>query len=204
MTVAGSPSTPAARRGRPGYDQQSVLAVAVAAFNRHGYEATSMGMLAEELGISKSAIYHHVPSKGDLLRLALDHALGGLESVLTRPGAMVGAADARLEFVLRGTLAVLAERLPFVTLLLRLRGNTDVEREALERRRTFDREVAALVDAARHEGSIRRDIDPRTTTRLIFGTINSIVEWYRPGGPLTADKLADDVILMVFDGLHRR
>ncbi len=203
MTVA-EPTPPPTRRGRPGYDQQSVLAVAVTAFNRHGYEATSMGMLAEELGISKSAIYHHVPSKGDLLRLALDHALGGLEAVLSAPGAAAGAADTRLEFVLRGTIAVLTERLPFVPLLLRLRGNTEVEREALERRRTFDREVAALVDAARHEGSIRSDIDPRTTTRLIFGTINSIVEWYRPGGPLTAAKLADDVIVMVFDGLHRR
>lgn len=201
--TAVEPASPAIRRGRPGYDQQSVLAVAVAAFNRHGYEATSMGMLAEDLGISKSAIYHHVPSKGDLLRLALDHALGGLEAVLEDEMAGIGAADTRLEFVLRGTIAVLTERLPFVTLLLRLRGNTEIEREALERRRTFDREVAALVDAARHEGSIRRDIDPRTITRLIFGTINSIVEWYRPGGPLTAEKLADGVILMVFDGLHR-
>ncbi|MUK01821.1 TetR family transcriptional regulator [Vibrio cholerae] len=204
MTAAGSAAPPSARRGRPGYDQQAVLTVAVAVFNRYGYEATSMGMLAEELGISKSAIYHHVPSKGELLRLALDHALSGLESVLTRPAATEGASDARLEFVLRGTIAMLTERLPFVTLLLRLRGNTDIEREALERRRAFDREVAALVDAARREGSIRSDIDPRTTTRLIFGTINSIVEWYRPGGPLTADKLADDVILMVFDGLHLR
>lgn len=204
MTAVGPVSAPTARRGRPGYDQQSVLAVAVTAFNRYGYEATSMGMLAEELGISKSAIYHHVPSKGDLLRLALDHALGGLESILEDERAGSGAADARLEFVLRGTIGVLTERLPFVTLLLRLRGNTEIEREALDRRRTFDREVAALVDAARQEGSLRGDIDPRTTTRFIFGTINSIVEWYRPGGPLTAEKLADDIILMVFDGLHCR
>lgn len=195
---------PAARRGRPGYDQQSVLTIAVDVFNRHGYEATSMGVLAEQLGISKSAIYHHVPSKGDLLRLALDHALGGLEAVLTESGATEGKADARLEHVVRGTIAVLTERLPFVTLLLRLRGNTAVEREALERRRSFDRQVSDLVDAARTEGSIRSDLDPRTITRLLFGTINSVVEWYKPGGPLTAEKLADDVVTMVFDGLHRR
>ncbi|NOJ60201.1 TetR family transcriptional regulator [Arthrobacter sp. 260] len=196
-----SPQT-ANRRGRPGYDQQAVLTIAVDVFNRHGYEATSMGVLAENLGISKSAIYHHVPSKGDLLRLALDHALGGLEAVLTDPLATSGKADARLEFVLRGTIAVLIERLPFVTLLLRLRGNTEVERGALERRRAFDHQVAALVDAARTEGSLRSDIDPRTTTRLLFGTINSIVEWYKPGGAVTPDQLADDVITMVFDGLH--
>ena len=199
-----TPPAAAPRRGRPGYDQQTVLNLAVDVFNRHGYEATSMGILAENLGLSKSAIYHHVASKGDLLRLALDHALDGLEAVLDHPQASTGAADARLEFVLRGTIEVLTQRLPFVTLLLRLRGNTEVERSALARRREFDHRVAELVDAARREGSVRSDIDPRTTTRLLFGTINSIVEWYRPDGPLPAQKLADNIITMVFDGLHTR
>jgi AcrR family transcriptional regulator len=191
-----------AKRGRPGYDQQSVLRIAVDVFNRHGYDATSMGILADNLGISKSAIYHHVPSKGDLLKLALDHALGGLEAILEQPEASSGAADARLEFVLRQTVAVLVDRLPFVTLLLRLRGNTGIERDALERRRTFDHKVAALISAARDEGSLRQDIDPRTVTRLLFGMINSIVEWYKPGGPLSPERLANDVITMAFDGLH--
>ncbi|NMR29610.1 TetR/AcrR family transcriptional regulator [Crystallibacter degradans] len=200
MVKTKNPET--ARRGRPGYDQQSVLSVAVTVFNKHGYEATSMGILAENLGISKSAIYHHVPSKGDLLRLALEEALGSLEAILEEPGASAGRADDRLEYVLRRTIDVLTEKLPYVTLLLRLRGNTEVERNALERRREFDHKVAALMDAAREEGSLRSDIDPRTTTRLLFGTINSIVEWYKPGGKLTSQKLADDLISMMFDGLH--
>src|SRR3954470_2292444 len=148
-TVPTSKTSETTRRGRPGYDQQSVLNVAVAVFNKHGYEATSMGILAENLGISKSAIYHHVPSKGDLLRLALEEALGSLEAILDRPEAQTGSADARLEFVVRETISVLVERLPFVTLLLRLRGNTDIERNALERRRTFDHKVAALISDAR-------------------------------------------------------
>jgi AcrR family transcriptional regulator len=190
------------KRGRPGYAQQSVLQIAVEVFNRHGYDATSMGILAENLGISKSAIYHHVPSKGDLLKLALEQALGGLEAILEQPQAQSGTAEARLEFVLRETISVLVERLPFVTLLLRLRGNTDIERDAMERRRTFDHKVAALISAARDEGSLREDIDPRTVTRLLFGTINSIVEWYKPGGSLSPEKLADDVITMAFKGLN--
>jgi len=60
------------KRGRPGYDQQSVLVIAVDVFNRHGYDATSMGILAENLGISKSAIYHHVPSRASFSRSPLD------------------------------------------------------------------------------------------------------------------------------------
>ena len=190
-----------AKAGRP-YDVASVLAIAVDTFNTYGYEATSMGVLAEKLGTSKSAVYYHVSGKEELLRLALDNALGGLEGILEDPRASSGPADARLEFVLREAVTVLTARLPFVTLLLRVRGNTEVERQAIERRRRFDHTVAELVDQARAEGTIRRDVDSGTTTRLLFGMINSIVEWYRPHGPVSADKLADDVVAVAFDGIR--
>lgn len=189
------------KRGRPGYDQDAVLEVAVAAFNEHGFEATSMGVLADRLGISKSAIYHHVSSKEELLRMALERALGGLESVLDQAPADVPAIAA-LENVLRGTVNVLVEHLPEVTLLLRLRGNSEMEREALTRRRTIDRRFAALVRQAQEEGALRSDIEARTAERLMLGTVNSLVEWYRPGGSLSASALADQVITMVFGGLR--
>jgi len=190
------------RRGRPGYDRAGVLEVAVRAFNEFGYDATSMGTLADRLGLSKSAVYHHFPSKEQLLEAALDEALGGLEGVLTEPGATSGTAASRLAYVLHRAVEVLVERLPYVTLLLRLRGNTEVEREALRRRREFDRAVTELVLAARDAGDLRSDIDPRIVERLLFGMINSIVEWYRPEGPEDATRLADDVLAVAVDGLR--
>ncbi|GAB3611940.1 TetR/AcrR family transcriptional regulator [Humibacter ginsengisoli] len=202
MMTEAKPEAPEVKRGRPGYDQRGVLEVAVAAFNEFGYDATSIGVLAERLGLSKSAIYHHVASKDELLELALNEALDGLEGVLLEDGARNGAAADRLAHVLRGAVLVLVERLPYVTLLLRVRGNTDVERRALARRRAFDRSVAVLVKDARDEGSLRADIDPGIATRLLFGMINSIVEWYRPGGPESAAQLADDVLTVALDGLR--
>lgn len=197
------------RRGRPGYDQQGILAVAVAAFNEHGYDATSIGMLAERLGLSKSAIYHHFGSKDEMLDLALDAALSGLEAVVEDPlpasdGDAQGSAADRLEHVLRGAVHVLVDQLPAVTLLLRVRGNTEVERRALVRRRDFDRRVTALVTEAQEEGALRADFDASVVARLVFGMINSIVEWYRPGGREGADRLADDVVAIALDGLRRR
>lgn len=193
-----------AKRGRPGHDQDSVLSIAVQTFNRHGYDATSMGTLAENLGISKSAIYHHVPSKGDLLRRALDEALVPLEAIGKEERATEGTAGERLEFILRSTIRVLIDRQPYVTLLLRLRGNTEMEREAVQRRRAVDHTVAELVVAAQREGTLREDIDPRTTTRLLFGTINSLVEWYRPEGPFTPAEVEANAIAMMLDGLRAR
>lgn len=190
------------RRGRPGYDQQGILDVAVAAFNQYGYDATSMGVLADRLGLSKSAIYHHFASKDEILERALDVALSGLEGVLNEADARGGRAADRLDQVLRGAVHVLVDKLPYVTLLLRVRGNTEVERRALSRRRAFDKRVTALVSDAQSEGSLRSDIDVRIVERLLFGMINSIVEWYRPGGKEDADRLADDVVAVALDGLR--
>ena len=191
-----------ARAGRPGHDQQSVLTIAVEVFNEFGYEATSMGTLAERLGTSKSAIYHHFPSKEEVLNQALEYALGGLEAILDDPRSRTGAADARLRVVVSEAVRVLCERLPYVTLLLRLRGNTPVERGALDRRRRFNAAMAELVESARKEGTLRTDVDARTITRLLFGMINSIVEWYRPGGLMTPGLLAQDVLAVAFEGIR--
>jgi AcrR family transcriptional regulator len=190
------------RRGRPGHSLDSLLDTAVAAFNERGYEATSMDELATRLGVTKSAIYHHVPSKGELLRLALDRALDSLFAGTQETGATTGPAIDRLEYVVRGSVRVLAAELPFVTLLLRLRGNTEVERTALQRRREFDRIVTGLVRAAEHEGDVRADVDPAVISRLLFGTVNSLTEWYRPGGDLSAAALADAVVTVTFSGLR--
>lgn len=193
-----------ARRGRPGHSLDSLLDVAVAAFNERGYDATSMDELAARLGITKSAIYHHVSSKVDLLRLALDRALDALFAVTEEPGATTGRAIDRLEHVVRGSVHVLTAELPFVTLLLRVRGNSAVERSALQRRREFDRIVTDLVRAAEDEGDVRPDVDPAVTSRLLFGTVNSLTEWYRPDGGLSADDLADALVATTFRGLRTR
>jgi AcrR family transcriptional regulator len=200
---AGAPDGAGRRRGRPGYDRESLLAVAVAVFNERGYDGTSMEDLSGRLGIAKSSIYHHVDSKEDLLAMALDRALDGLFSIGEQARALPAPAIDRLEFLVRGSVLVLVDRLPCVTLLLRARGNTATARGALRRRREFDQLVADLVKEAELDGDIRPDIDPAVTARLLFGMVNSIVEWYRPGRG-SADELATAVCAVAFDGLRIR
>jgi AcrR family transcriptional regulator len=200
--VARNPPLAAPRRGRPGYDRQALLTVAVAVFNERGYDGTSMEDLSRRLGIAKSSIYYHVDGKEDLLRMALDRALDGLFSVAEQAAARDEPAIDRLEHLVRGSVAVLADRLPYVNLLLRARGNTATERRALARRRQFDQIVADLVVQAERDGDIRPDVDPAVTARLLFGMVNSIVEWYRPGRRRAGDGLADAVCAVAFDGLR--
>ena len=189
---------------RDTYTPDSLLAVAVRVFNERGYDGTSMEHLSRAAGISKSSIYHHVKGKEELLNRAVGRALQGLFGILDEPAAREGRAVDRLEHVTRRTAEVLVDELPYVTLLLRVRGNTRTERWAMERRREFDQRVGDLLRAAVGEGDLRADVEIRLATRLLFGMINSVVEWYRPDGKGAADasQIADAVVLLAFEGLR--
>lgn len=181
-----------------------MLRRAIDLFNRQGYDGTSMGDLARELGLTKSAIYHHVPSKEHLLSAALDEALDGLTAAIqaggvdTAPGT---SAYERLRTAVQQSVEILVDHLPAVTLLLRVHGNSEIELAALKRRRAVDEKLAELVQAAVDEGSLRADVAPDLISRLLFGMVNSVIEWYRPGGPVDADVLARSIAAIAFDGL---
>ncbi|MDI9978848.1 TetR/AcrR family transcriptional regulator [Rhodococcus sp. IEGM 1307] len=189
--------------GRPGYDLDSLLAVAVKVFNDKGYDGTSMEVLAQELGITKSSIYHHVSGKAELLELALSRALNALLAVTTEQQASTGRNIDRLEYMVRRTAELLIVELPYVTLLLRVRGNSAVERRALARRRQLDSFVSEVVVAAAEEGDLRPGIDPALTSRLVFGMVNSLIEWYQPRTGWSAEEIADAVVQLTFSGLRR-
>ncbi len=176
------------------------MRVAVDLFNRQGYDATSVGDVARELGLTKSAIYHHVPSKEHLLQSAVDEALDALTAALDAVSATDGLdAEQRLRAAVRSSVTVLVDHLPAVTLLLRVHGNTPVEKAALARRRGIDERLADMVRDAVDEGVLRDDLDPLVISRLLFGMVNSLVEWVRPG--VEAAPLTDAVVALAFDGL---
>ncbi|MCX4824448.1 TetR/AcrR family transcriptional regulator [Streptomyces sp. NBC_01142] len=189
---------------RDTYTPETLLTVAVRIFNERGYDGTSMEHLSKAAGISKSSIYHHVAGKEELLRRAVSRAIDALFGILDEPGAVRGRAIERVEYVTRRTVEVLMAELPYVTLLLRVRGNTKTERWAMERRREFDQRVADLLKAAAADGDLRADMDIRLATRLLFGMVNSLVEWYRPhaGGGYDGDQVAEAVVRLAFDGLR--
>ncbi|MGN0065463.1 MAG: TetR/AcrR family transcriptional regulator [Nocardioides sp.] len=210
-SVPDSPATTAASgdgasrrsRGRPGHDADTVLRTAVELFNRQGYDATSIGDLARELGVTKSAIYHHFDSKEALLAAALDEALDGLDRAVARAADHTRGEPAvdRLRATVVEAVRILVAHQSAVTLLLRVRGNSPTEQAALARRRAIDDHLAALVARAVEDGALRQDVPPDVISRLVFGTVNSLVDWYRADGSLPAEQLAATVSSVLFDGL---
>lgn len=180
-----------------------MLRHAIGLFNRRGYDAASISDLARELGVTKSAVFYHFDSKESMLAAALDEALDALSDAVADGEQAVGGSGAydRLRSTVQAAVTILVQHLPAVTLLLRVRGNSPLEQQALKRRRDLDDRIAVLVQNAVQEGGIRGDIAPDVISRLIFGMVNSLTEWYQPGGAVDEGTLAASVTGVLFEGL---
>jgi AcrR family transcriptional regulator len=189
---------------RQPYDIDTLTDVALRVFAERGFDGSSMDDVARAAGIAKASIYHHISGKEELLRRGLERALTALFAVLDEPGAAGGRPIERLQHIYR-RVATLALELRFeLTVLVRVRGNSAAERDAMVRRRAFDEAVTAIVRQAQTAGQFDAKLDASLAVRLMFGMVNSIVEWYKPDGPLPIDRIADALVYIVFDGVATR
>jgi AcrR family transcriptional regulator len=189
---------------RKPYDIDSLTDVALRVFAERGYDGASMDDVARAAGITKASIYHHVSGKEALLERGLTRALDALFAVLEEPDVAGGRAVERVRAIVSRVADVTLDLLPELSVLFRVRGASKIERDALERRREFDRYVTVLIGQAQRDGDLRADIDARLLARLVFGMSNSVVEWYRSGSTIDRSRVASSVSALAFDGMTQR
>ena len=183
------------------YDIDSLTDVALAVFAERGYDGASMDDVARAAGITKASIYHHVTGKEALLERGLKRALDALFAILDEGDARSGYAVDRLRYIVRRVSQTTLQLLPELTVLFRVRGASAIQRDAIERRRSFDRITTELIILAQREGGVRDDCDARLLSRLIFGMSNSVVEWYRIGRMTPGQDIASTLESVLFEGL---
>jgi AcrR family transcriptional regulator len=81
--------------------RQQILETAQRLFAELGYDATSLQMIADEMGLTKAAVYYHFPAKSDILHAAMQPGLMRLAALVEEAAAMRGRR-ARMEHLVNG------------------------------------------------------------------------------------------------------
>src|SRR3954447_19438502 len=181
--------------------REELTRVAARLFAEQGYQGTSLADLAEELGIQKPSLYHHIASKEDLLwDVAVEGARAFHEGLDAVP-AEAPAAE-RIRLALRAHLAVVAAQLDVATVFVRewrhLEGDRH-ERFVAERRR-YEERIRELFRAGVEESQLRTDLDVATAALLFLSAANWAYTWLRPGSD--TDGLADRLYGALLDGMR--
>ncbi|MFJ8816579.1 TetR/AcrR family transcriptional regulator [Amycolatopsis thermoflava] len=186
---------PVERRNR----DDVVLATAIAVMAERGYSATSVQEVADRVGVLKGSLYHYFSSKEELLFRIVESS--HLEtSAIAEDVAGLGLSPFKelLEWLRRSAVWYLENRERAAIFFTDRRHLTGERRDASNAwGRTFEARIARLVDAARADGEIRDDIDPRLVARFVIGTLNDVRFWpSRSGKPFTTEEMADALVLL--------
>ena len=132
--------------------REELTKIAARLFAAKGYQGTSLADLAEELGVQKPSLYHHIASKEDLLWEVARAGAGAFHAALDAVPAEAPAAE-RIRLALRAHLAVVAGQLDVATAALLFLSAANWAytwlRAGAETDGLADRLYAALLDGMR-------------------------------------------------------
>ncbi len=170
-------------------------------FAERGYHGTSIGDLAEALGVQKASLYHHFASKQELLyatmREGADAFHGALDAI---PEAL--PVTERIRLAMRAHLAVVAAQLDVATVFVREWRYLEGERreEIVAERRRYEGRFRALFREGRELGELRTDLDDAAAALLALSSLNWAYTWLTAGRD--TDELADRFFALLQDGIR--
>jgi AcrR family transcriptional regulator len=181
--------------------RNELLRQAARLFAEKGYHGTSIGDLAEAMGVQKGSLYAHIESKADLLWEVAREGAAAFHAALDGVPEELPATE-KIRLALRAHLRVVAEQLDVATVFVRewryLTG--DRREEFIAERRRYEERFRALFREGRELGELRTDLDDATATLLALSAANWAYTWLKSGA--ATDDLADAFFAVLLDGMR--
>ena len=177
-----------------------ILQSAARCFNRKGYQATKMGDIAHDLGVSKAALYYYVKSKEEIIfqchSAALDVAMEGIQMAEALPDP----ADVKLYVALRHFIEGMTDRLKGCVVLTEGMLSARLYRELVRRRDEYERRLRRIVEAGVASDAFA-PCDPKMVVLAMLGAMNWIPRWYSPDGERTPKEIGETFARYLVRGL---
>jgi AcrR family transcriptional regulator len=176
-------------------------------FVEHGYDGASMQDLADAVGLTKAGLYHFVESKEALLYEIVEAGIERLEREVIAPARAIADPEARLAAIIRAHIENISHvesetGNPVTALVENLIGLGDERRKEMEGRL---RQVFEVIRGALNElKAAGRLVDGVDTTVAAFSIIGMVMwtnRWRRPGGRLTPQAVADQIVGLALRGV---
>ena len=170
-------------------------------FAERGFHGTSMGDIADALGVQKGSLYSLTGSKQQLLYDTMRAGADAFHAALDAVPEDAPAVE-RVRLALRGHLRTVAEQIDVATVFTRewryLEG--DQREEILAERRRYEERWRALLQEGVAPGGLRTDLDVGAAALLVLSAANWAYTWLTPGRD--TDELADRFAAILVDGIR--
>lgn len=167
--------------------RERVLQIAAKVLAERGYAGTTMRLVARRSGLEAASLYYHFSSKDELVECVLSHGLvelaqalravvGALPPTASSREAFLTAITVHLEYLVRNGDYALASRRVLSQV------HPDVRQRLVTLRDDIDRFWRELLETSRRRSELHIEVDVSLLRSLVLGALNSVLEWYKPGG----------------------
>lgn len=181
--------------------RQRILEVAAALFASTSYETARLQDVAAACNVSKSALYHYFPSKEVLLHVIIrEHIMTSVQE-LEAIAHGEGTARERLTLLARAMVKRAAEnRHEHMVLTNDLKFLPALQQQEIKlaQARALEFVIELLKDI--NPNLMRRRREGASYALFLYGSMISTATWYRRGGGMTPNELADRLTAMFLDG----
>jgi AcrR family transcriptional regulator len=170
-------------------------------FAQKGYHGTSIGDIADALGVQKGSLYSHIASKEDLLYETMRDGAAAFHGALDTIPENLPATE-KIRLALRGHLRVVAEQLDVATVFVQEWRYLEGPRreEIVAERRRYEERIRDLFREGRELSELRADLDESAAALLLLSAANWAYTWLQPGR--NTDELADRFYALLVDGMR--
>ena len=172
--------------------RSDILQAAAQIFRQKGYHAASMQDIANAVHLQKASLYHHVTGKQDILLAILDYALDLLIADLEEVVATDLPPEEKLRQAMRAYVGRLTQDADLAAVLLLEYRSLEAKTRAqhIKRRDRYEHIWRDLIKEGVEE-KVFQPVDEVVATFALLGVQNWMITWFKRGGPLTAEQLAD-------------
>ncbi len=179
-----------------------ILDAAAKQFHEKGFAATSLEDIARQVGMYKGSLYHYIKSKDDLLVAVVREPSESILADVRELSSLDLPPSEKIRRITRSHVRVLEENFTYCSVYL----DEVAGRHRSDEWSAIDREYVQAVMAVIQEGQQRRScgrqLDSRTTTLALIGSLNWLTHWYvpegEPNGAEIADRFCDIFLVGIF------
>jgi AcrR family transcriptional regulator len=170
-------------------------------FAEKGYHGTSVGDIAEAMGVQAPSLYEYIGAKEDLLYETMRDGAAAFHAALDAIPEELPVA-ARIHAALRAHLRVVAEQLDVATVFVKEWQYLEGARreEIVAERRRYEERIRELFREGRDGGDLRSDLDVAAAALIFLSAANWAYTWLRPGRD--TDPVADAFYALLVDGMR--
>ena len=205
---AAAPTRKMAKKTRlQAFMHQEIFTAAARAMEKSGFSMVTMDDVAREMGGSKGTIYYYFSSREELISSMAMHCFKIINDALQpiADNKKLSAAE-KLEQLIRTEVLAMCQN----WLLQRAlwtnawwAGLDDKNAQIIDKRRTaYIKYLAGLlseIDKARD-----KKLNYETRARMIFYSVESVTGWFVSGGPISAEKAADEAVNILLGNIIKK